>query len=378
VTVYAKAWIEGGEEPYTSNNSESLFFDGLLTKYEEVTTMDTALLAGEGEGSYTVQADIRNNSMQQADLGSIIVDVLDSDNNLLESIKMQESPLTLSTEQSKSLTKTITVEDGTPASAKVRSSALSVVLDPNGGVCGETSASLTKYGTLSGMLPEATKTGYTFSGWFTEPSGGEKVTQETVFGGNGDSDQKVEPNEDGVYVVYAQFTGSSGRPIGGSDSSGKESAVTVPVTGDSGTVSVSVSVKDKDAAVSPLTAAQVDSIVGSGSGESTVEIDASGLGKEITTVTIPAETVKVIAAAASDPNKDAESLTVKLSAGENTNILSYADAQNVSQWAIPAMQWAVGSGLITGRTASTLNPTDNASRAEIATIMMRYCTETAK
>ncbi len=67
-----------------------------------------------------------------------------------------------------------------------------------------------------------------------------------------------------------------------------------------------------------------------------------------------------------------------MSAGENTNILSYADAQNVSQWAIPAMQWAVGSGLITGRTASTLNPGDNASLAEIATIMMRYCTETAQ
>jgi hypothetical protein len=69
---------------------------------------------------------------------------------------------------------------------------------------------------------------------------------------------------------------------------------------------------------------------------------------------------------------------IDVSAGENTNILSYADAQNVSQWAIPAMQWAVGSGLITGRTASTLNPGDNASRAEIATIMMRYCTETAQ
>ncbi len=69
---------------------------------------------------------------------------------------------------------------------------------------------------------------------------------------------------------------------------------------------------------------------------------------------------------------------IDVSAGENTNILSYADAFDVSEWAIPATQWAVGSGLITGRTASTLNPGDNASRAEIATIMMWYCTETAQ
>ena len=69
---------------------------------------------------------------------------------------------------------------------------------------------------------------------------------------------------------------------------------------------------------------------------------------------------------------------IDVSVGEDTNILSYNDAFDVSEWAIPAMQWAVGNGLISGRTASTLNPKDKATRAEIATIIMRYCEEIAK
>ncbi|MBE7003732.1 MAG: hypothetical protein E7425_05520 [Ruminococcaceae bacterium] len=60
-----------------------------------------------------------------------------------------------------------------------------------------------------------------------------------------------------------------------------------------------------------------------------------------------------------------------VSIGEETNILSYDDAFDVSQWAIPAMQWAVGSGVIGGKTQSTLAPKDTATRAEIAVIMTR-------
>ena len=69
---------------------------------------------------------------------------------------------------------------------------------------------------------------------------------------------------------------------------------------------------------------------------------------------------------------------VTVSVGEDTNILSYDDAFDVSQWAVPAMQWAVGAGAVEGRTESTLNPLDTATRAEIATIIMRYCTQIIK
>ncbi|MBQ7822354.1 MAG: S-layer homology domain-containing protein [Clostridia bacterium] len=60
------------------------------------------------------------------------------------------------------------------------------------------------------------------------------------------------------------------------------------------------------------------------------------------------------------------------SVGENTNILSYDDFDEISEYAIPAMQYAVGSGLIKGRTESTLDPLDNATRAETAAILERF------
>ncbi len=61
-----------------------------------------------------------------------------------------------------------------------------------------------------------------------------------------------------------------------------------------------------------------------------------------------------------------------VSVGESTNILSYNDFAELSEYAIPSMQWACGSGLIKGKTASTLNPLDSATRAEVAAILHRY------
>ena len=55
------------------------------------------------------------------------------------------------------------------------------------------------------------------------------------------------------------------------------------------------------------------------------------------------------------------------------SLAAYNDAASVSDWATEAMQWAVGSRLISGKTTTTLNPQDKATRAEIATIIMRYC-----
>ena len=52
---------------------------------------------------------------------------------------------------------------------------------------------------------------------------------------------------------------------------------------------------------------------------------------------------------------------------------SYQDASNVSDFAEEAMQWAVGEGIITGKYHETqLDPQGNATRAECATIMMRF------
>lgn len=62
-----------------------------------------------------------------------------------------------------------------------------------------------------------------------------------------------------------------------------------------------------------------------------------------------------------------------VSVGEDTNILSYNDAQSISSYAIPAIQWACGAGVVTGKSGSTLDPKGNATRAEVAAMLMRFC-----
>ena len=61
-----------------------------------------------------------------------------------------------------------------------------------------------------------------------------------------------------------------------------------------------------------------------------------------------------------------------VSVAKDTNILSYDDGLNISEYAIPAMQYVVGAGIINGKTPGTLNPEDTATRAEIALILKRF------
>lgn len=61
-----------------------------------------------------------------------------------------------------------------------------------------------------------------------------------------------------------------------------------------------------------------------------------------------------------------------VSANTETNLQNYSDAGSVSLWATDALRWAVEKKLITGRTEETLVPLGTATRAEIATILMRY------
>ena len=67
---------------------------------------------------------------------------------------------------------------------------------------------------------------------------------------------------------------------------------------------------------------------------------------------------------------------VDVSAGENTDLMSYKDAPQISEYAIPAIRWACGSGIMSGyedaTEDATLRPANNATRAEAAALTQRY------
>ena len=61
-----------------------------------------------------------------------------------------------------------------------------------------------------------------------------------------------------------------------------------------------------------------------------------------------------------------------VSVGEDTNLIGFKDAGQVSEWAAPAVRWAVGVGLLKGDAAGCLRPLDQAARSEFAALLMRY------
>ena len=67
-----------------------------------------------------------------------------------------------------------------------------------------------------------------------------------------------------------------------------------------------------------------------------------------------------------------------VSVGEDTNILSYYDAFTWGQWAVPALQWACGAGVIEDSPFGMLRPTEPATRGEIALAIHVFCEEVAK
>ena len=62
----------------------------------------------------------------------------------------------------------------------------------------------------------------------------------------------------------------------------------------------------------------------------------------------------------------------------SADLSGYPDAGQVQAYAQPAMAWAVAENIIQGMEDGTLKPAGNASRAQIATILMRFCEDVAQ
>ncbi len=61
-----------------------------------------------------------------------------------------------------------------------------------------------------------------------------------------------------------------------------------------------------------------------------------------------------------------------VSEGEAAYLTGFTDADTISNYAVKAFRWAVDAGIINGMTKTTLSPKTNATRAQVATMLMRY------
>ena len=57
----------------------------------------------------------------------------------------------------------------------------------------------------------------------------------------------------------------------------------------------------------------------------------------------------------------------------SAELTAFSDAASVSGYAVDAMKWANAAGLINGVTSSKLAPGNSAARAQVASILMRFC-----
>ena len=55
----------------------------------------------------------------------------------------------------------------------------------------------------------------------------------------------------------------------------------------------------------------------------------------------------------------------------DSTLAKFADRAKISAYAYDALAWCVENGIISGKTATTVAPNEGASRAQIATIIMR-------
>ena len=65
-------------------------------------------------------------------------------------------------------------------------------------------------------------------------------------------------------------------------------------------------------------------------------------------------------------------------ASATDTLARFTDRDDIGDWALANVKWAVAEGLITGRTDTAIVPGGTATRAEVATIIMRFLEGIAK
>jgi hypothetical protein len=58
--------------------------------------------------------------------------------------------------------------------------------------------------------------------------------------------------------------------------------------------------------------------------------------------------------------------------GKVADLSGFTDNETISSYAKDALSWANSSGIITGRTETTIAPKGSATRGEAATMLMRF------
>lgn len=305
-----------------------------------------------------------------------------------------------------------------------------VTFNANGGTVSPASMTTNAGGKLS-SLPTPTRSGYTFNGWYTAASGGTKVTVDTVFHENTT-----------VYAQWTSNTGNNpggggGTGTGGSTGGGggnkrpnntaktdkTPTSPTVPdnyggnhTESNSGLPFTDVAA---DAWYYSAVKYMVDKGLMAGTSATTFSPDMTTTRAMVVTILHRMESepdatastfpdvaagqwysnavawaaVNGIVSGYDNGNFGPEDIITReqmaailfryaafkgYDVSKTADLFTYADGTQVSAYAQSSMQWANGAGLITGTDTNLLLPTGSATRAQVASILMRFLENIAK
>lgn len=265
-----------------------------------------------------------------------------------------------------------------------------VTFDANGGNCATTSMKKA-YNSTYGTLPIPTREGYKFDGWFTSKVGGASVQSTTLIKGN--------------ITVYAHWTKEEPAPL--------PPEPPKPPKPDSTDVTEKFTDVPANKWYVKATQYVIDNNIMSGTSETTFEPDKpctrammvtilySAMGKPEVSGSVPftdltsnwyktpvlwAYINKVTSGKSADTFAPNANVTRQEMAAflysfasfngyditATTDIDGYADASSVSNWALSQMKWANANKIINGKGASMLDPKGNATRAEVAQMIMSF------
>ena len=241
------------------------------------------------------------------------------------------------------MTYTVSVEavDAPP----VPSTAFTITFNANGGnLTGAGSAKTGADGKLSALPADPNRDDYTFSGWYTDPQNGGRVTSDTVF-----SDDAT---------IYAHWTkNSAGGESGGGSSGGNVSPAcpVTPIKTGGGSVLVDRENAPKGSTVTvtvkPDAGYQLDSI--KVLDQSRKELKLTNRGNGVYAFIMPGSEVTVNA-------------VFKAMSGENP----FADIPAGMYYA-DAVIWAAASGITSGVSETMFNPDGICTRAQAVTFLWR-------
>jgi 2',3'-cyclic-nucleotide 2'-phosphodiesterase (5'-nucleotidase family) len=280
----------------------------------------------------------------------------------------------------------------TPKNAEAPRAAYKVVFDANGGSVSPQTAVTDAQGRLS--LPAPTRGGaYTFDGWYTAVSGGERVTNDSVF----TADATIFAR-----WIYTGGTGgvSSGPGAGASSAASAENAASeesaAAAASEEQTSAASPAPQYADVNTSDWFCEAVQKVSAAGL------MKGTGAGFEPQTVMTRAMLITVLARAAGVDTSGGETWYGKAVDWAKANGVSdgaspggeitreqivtmlwrrmgepaptadtaFSDADGISAWARDAVRWAVESGVIVA--ADSFRPKAGATRAEAAAMISRW------